>query len=62
MNWMSILGLCLIVLGTIFSFFGTYSSDKQSQQQLTSKIQQKDETIDSINPTILSLSIKIHPY
>lgn len=55
MNWMSILGLCLIVFGTIFSFFGIYYSDKQSQQQLTSKIQQKDETIDSINANNIKL-------
>jgi hypothetical protein len=55
MNWMSILGLCLIVFGTIFSFFGIYYSDKQSQQQLTSKIQEKNETIDSINSNNIKL-------
>jgi len=55
MNWMSILGLCLIVFGTIFSFFGIYYSDKQSQQQLTNKIQQKNETIDSINTNNIKL-------
>jgi cell division protein FtsB len=46
---MSILGLCLIVLGTIFSFFGTVNSSKQSQSELTSKIQEKNQKIDEIN-------------
>jgi hypothetical protein len=49
MNWMSILGLCLIVLGTVFSFFGTYSSDKEGQAELTNKIQEKNQVIDQIN-------------
>ncbi len=49
MNWMSILGLCLIVLGTVFSFFGTYFSDKQGQMELTEKIQEKNDVIDTIN-------------
>lgn len=52
---MSILGLCLIVLGTILSFFGTYLSDKQSQEELTSKIQEKNETIDEINQNNIKL-------
>lgn len=46
---MSILGLCLIVLGTVFSFFGTYYSDKQGQEELTNKIQEKNQVIDNIN-------------
>ncbi len=46
---MSILGLSLIVLGTVFSFFGTYFSDKKSQSELTTKIQEKNNTIDNIN-------------
>lgn len=49
MNWMSVLGLCLIVLGTVFSFFGTVYSSKQSQSDLTLKIQEKNNTIDDIN-------------
>lgn len=49
MNWMSIVGLCLIVIGTVFSFFGTYFSDKASQNELTSKIQEKNQVIDNIN-------------
>lgn len=55
MNWMSILGLCLIVLGTVFSFFGTYYSDKQSQNELTGKIQEKNNTIDEINSNNIKL-------
>lgn len=46
---MSILGLCLIVAGTVFSFFGTYSSDKEGQKELTDKIEEKNKTIDNIN-------------
>jgi len=49
MNWMSILGLCLIVLGTIFSFFGTSFSDEKGQKELTDKIQEKNKVIDQIN-------------
>jgi hypothetical protein len=55
MNWMSVLGLCLIVFGTIFSFFGIYYSDKQSQQEFTNKVQEKNETIDSINSNNIKL-------
>lgn len=55
MNWMSILGLCLIVLGTVFSFFGTYFSDKQGQNELTNKIQEKNKTIDEINANNIKL-------
>lgn len=55
MNWMSILGLCLIVLGTVFSFFGTYFSDKQGQDELTNKIQEKNKTIDEINSNNIKL-------
>lgn len=46
---MSIVGLTLIILGTIFSFFGTFFSDEKSQKELTSKIQEKNEVIDDIN-------------
>ena len=49
MNWMSVVGLCLIVLGTVFSFFGTYMSSKKSQNELTEKIQEKNSIIDDIN-------------
>ncbi len=52
---MSILGLCLIVLGTVFSFFGTYSSNKESQNQLTSKIQEKNQVIEDINQNNIRL-------
>ena len=55
MNWMSILGLCLIVLGTVFSFFGTFFSDKKGQQELTTKIQEKNQTIDEINSSNIKL-------
>ncbi len=55
MNWMSILGLCLIVLGTVFSFFGTVFSSKLSQQELTVKIQEKNNTIDNINTSNIKL-------
>ena len=55
MNWMSILGLCLIVLGTVFSFFGTYYNDKQGQEELTSKIQEKNKNIDEINSNNVKL-------
>ena len=55
MNWIFILGICLIVLGTVFSFFGTYSSNKQSQQELTGKMQEKNQTIDSINSSNIKL-------
>ena len=55
MNWMSILGLCLIVLGTVFSFFGTYSSDKKGQEELSTKIQEKNKTIDDINSNNIKL-------
>lgn len=55
MNWMSIVGLCLIVLGTVFSFFGTYFSDKQGQKELTTKIQEKNKTIDDINSNNIKL-------
>lgn len=51
MNWMSVLGLCLIVLGTVFSFFGTYQNDKEGQKELTNKIQEKNKTIDEISST-----------
>ena len=49
MNWMSILGLCLIMAGTVFSFFGTYTNDKQSQNELAINMQEKNEAIDNIN-------------
>lgn len=52
---MSILGICLIVVGTIFSFIGTYKSDKDSQDLLTSKIQEKNQTIDNINSNNIKL-------
>jgi hypothetical protein len=55
MNWMSILGLCLIISGTVFSFFGIYYSDKRNQQEFTSKLQEKNETIDSINSSNIKL-------
>lgn len=55
MNWMSILGLCMIIVGTILSFFGTYRNDKESQEELTNKIQEKNETIDSINSNNMKL-------
>lgn len=52
---MSILGLSLIVLGTVFSFFGTYFSDKRGQEELTTKIQEKNETIENINANNVKL-------
>ncbi len=52
---MSIIGLCLLVLGTIFSFFGTVNSSKQSQTELTSRIQEKNKTIDDINANNIKL-------
>ncbi len=52
---MSIVGLCLIVLGTVFSFFGTYFSDKEGQTELTGKIQEKNKTIDAINASNVKL-------
>ena len=52
---MFILGLCLIVLGTVFTFFGTYYGDKHGQQELAIKIQEKNETIDSINSNNIKL-------
>lgn len=55
MNWMSILGLCMIVAGTVLSFFGTYSSDKEGQAELTEKIQEKNAVIDSINSNNVKL-------
>jgi len=55
MNWMSILGLCMIVIGTVLSFFGTYSSDKEGQAELTKKIQEKNAVIDSINSNNIKL-------
>ncbi|GAP70556.1 hypothetical protein BA6E_124371 [Bacteroidales bacterium 6E] len=55
MNWISILGLCLITLGTIFSFFGTYLSDKKSQKELTDQIREKDYIIDEINANNIKL-------
>jgi len=55
MNWMSIIGLCLIVLGTVFSFFGTFSSNKKSQDDLTSKIQEKNIIIDEIRQSNIKL-------
>ena len=51
MNWMSILGLCLITIGTILSFFGSNFSDEKGQKNLTSKIQEKNETIEEIKGT-----------
>jgi uncharacterized protein YoxC len=48
---MSIVGLILLICGTILSFFGTYFSDKQSTTELSSKIQEKNNTIDEINST-----------
>ena len=46
---MSILGLALITLGGIFSFFGTQLSDKKGQEELTNKIQEKNNKIENIN-------------
>ena len=48
---MSILGLCLITIGTILSFFGSNFSDEKGQKNLTSKIQEKNETIEEIKGT-----------
>lgn len=55
MNWMSVFGLCLITIGTIFSFFGTYRSDKESQRELTGKIQEKNVVIENINSNNIKL-------
>ena len=49
MNWMSIAGICLIVAGAFFSFFGIYINDKQVQKELSVKMLEKNETIDKIN-------------
>lgn len=55
MNWMSIMGLCLITIGTIFSFVGTYKSDKEGQNELTAKIQEKNAVIENINSNNIKL-------
>lgn len=49
MHWMSILGFCLLTLGGVFSFLGTHISDKNSGEQLTSIIKEKNTTIENIN-------------
>ncbi len=55
MNWMSIVGLIMILLGTFFSFLGTYSSDKKSQKELSDQIREKNNTIDEINANNIKL-------
>jgi hypothetical protein len=55
MHWMSILGLILITLGGFFSFFGSQLSDRNSQRDLTDKIQEKNVTIDNINANNVKL-------
>lgn len=55
MNWMSILGLCLILAGTAFSFFGTQKADSESQKELTNQINLKNKTIDEINAANVKL-------
>ena len=55
MHWMSILGLILITIGGILSFFGTQFSDKKNQDDLSQKIQEKNTTIDSINSNNVKL-------
>ncbi len=49
MNWMSVVGLIFITVGTILSFVGTYMSDKEGQAELTNKIQEKNGVIEKIN-------------
>lgn len=46
---MSITGFVLITIGTILSFIGTYISDKQSEDNLISRISEKNKTIENIN-------------
>lgn len=49
MNWMSIVGLICILIGTAFSFFGTMKSTEQSKKELTTTINEKNDKIDTIN-------------
>jgi len=46
---MTITGFVLITVGTILSFIGTYISDKESEDNLISKISEKNKTIENIN-------------
>jgi hypothetical protein len=55
MHWMSILGLIFITIGGILSFFGSQISEKNSQKEITEKIQAKDSIIDNINSNNIKL-------
>ena len=57
MHWMSILGFCLLTLGGVFSFLGTHISDKNSGEQLTSIIKEKNTTIENIYTNPLRMPI-----
>ena len=55
MNWISIVGVCCLILGTVLSYVGTHKSSKQSQEKLTEAIQEKNSAIDEIKGTNIKL-------
>lgn len=62
MNWMSVLGLVLLVLGSVLSFLGGQQSDKKGQEDLTKEIRKKDETIDTLNNNVNLVTKKLSPF
>lgn len=55
MHWMSIVGLLLILIGTALSFFGTYFNDTKSREELTQRIEEKNQTIEEIKYSNIKL-------
>lgn len=49
MHWASILGLIFIFLGGLLSLYGSVQSDRESQKELTNKIDERNERIEELS-------------
>ena len=49
MHWASILGLILIFLGGLLSLYGSVQSDRQSQNELSEKIDERNSKIEELS-------------
>lgn len=51
-HWASIIGFILVVIGSLFTFFGTFKTNEKDKKDLADNITRKDKTIDTINRKI----------
>lgn len=49
MHWASILGLIMIFIGGLLSLYGSVQSDKETEQKLTSKIDERNNKIEELS-------------